>query len=182
MMPPTSKTAICLSLRDKSRIKPTEISEPIKAAITSVQEETAPNFPRMTIIVSATTIFAPEEIPNTKGPAIGLEKKVCSKNPESDSAPPKIAAIRMRGRRIFQMMATCCMLVTIFCRAELAAGKISGRNYLLFSRAAVFTSIAAISHSEEPLLYLLCALALMADGCQMEITPAAEPESPAQGE
>lgn len=82
----------------------------------------------------------------------------------------------------FQMMAVCSMLVTIFCRAELAAGKISGRNYLLFSRAAVFTSIAAISHSEEPLLYLLCAIALLLDGCRTEKKEPKEADTPANGE
>ena len=35
---------------------------------------------------------------------MGLPKKVCSKKPDSDSPPPSSAAIRIRGRRIFQMM------------------------------------------------------------------------------
>ena len=65
----------------------------------------------------------------------------------------------------FQMMAIIFFMITVFCRAELAAGKISGRNYLLFSRAAIFMSIAAVSHSSEPLLYLFFALALLPDGC-----------------
>ena len=43
-------------------------------------------------------------MPSTKGPAMGLPKKVCSKKPDSDSPPPSSAAISMRGRRIFQMM------------------------------------------------------------------------------
>ena len=59
------------------------------------------------IMVMATTIFAPEEMPSTKGPAMGLPKKFCSRKPDSDSAPPRIAAISIRGRRIFQMMAYC---------------------------------------------------------------------------
>ena len=82
----------------------------------------------------------------------------------------------------FQMMASCCMLITIFCRAELAAGKISGRNYLVFSRAAVFTSIAAISQSREPLLYLLFALTLLLDSCRLEKKETKEAETPAEGE
>ena len=41
------------------------------------------------IIARATIIFAPEEIPSTYGPAIGLEKNVCNKNPERASAPPR---------------------------------------------------------------------------------------------
>lgn len=82
----------------------------------------------------------------------------------------------------FQMMASSCMLITIFCRAELAAGKISGRNYLLFSRAAVFTSIAAISHTGEPFLYLLFALTLLLDGCSTEKKEPKDEETPGNGE
>lgn len=59
------------------------------------------------IIARATIIFAPEEIPSTYGPAIGLEKNVCNKNPERASAPPRIPAIRTRGRRIFQIIFIC---------------------------------------------------------------------------
>lgn len=55
-------------------------------------------------MTNPTVIFAPEEIPNTKGPAIGLRKKVCNRNPDTDSAPPKIAASRILGSRIFQMI------------------------------------------------------------------------------
>ena len=44
------------------------------------------------------------EIPRTKGPAIGLEKNVCSKKPERDNAPPSSAAIRILGRRIFHII------------------------------------------------------------------------------
>ena len=36
------------------------------------------------IIVSATVSLAPEEIPSTNGPAIGLAKKVCSRKPEKN--------------------------------------------------------------------------------------------------
>ena len=45
-------------------------------------------------------------MPRTNGPAIGFSKNVCSRKPASESAPPRIAAMRMRGRRIFQMMFT----------------------------------------------------------------------------
>lgn len=56
------------------------------------------------IIVSATTIFAPEEIPRTNGPAMGLAKNVCKRKPDKDKAPPSIAAIRILGRRILQII------------------------------------------------------------------------------
>ena len=51
-----------------------------------------------------TTIFAPEEIPSTKGPAMGLRKKVWSKKPDTDSAPPRMAASSIRGIRILKII------------------------------------------------------------------------------
>ena len=48
--------------------------------------------------------FAPDEIPSTKGPAIGFRKNVWIRNPERDRAPPKREARAIRGRRIFQIM------------------------------------------------------------------------------
>lgn len=80
----------------------------------------------------------------------------------------------------FQMMFGSAMLVTVFCRAELAAGNASCRNYLLFSRVTVFLALGAIPRGSDPALYLLCALALIADGCQTEIAQA--PEAPTQGD
>lgn len=65
----------------------------------------------------------------------------------------------------FQMMSCVFLVFTVFCRAELAAGKISGRNYLVFSRAAIFLCISAIAHCPESLQYLLFAMALLLDGC-----------------
>ena len=49
---------------------------------------------------NATIIFAPDEIPSTKGPAIGLWKKVCNKYPARASAPPRINAASVRGIRM----------------------------------------------------------------------------------
>lgn len=82
----------------------------------------------------------------------------------------------------YQMMTACCMLITVFCRAELAAGKVSGRNYLVFSRVALFMSIGAISHSGEVLLHLCFALWLLLDGCYTFRKEPKTPETPAQGE
>ena len=67
----------------------------------------------------ATAILAPDEIPRTKGPAMGFSKKVCSRKPESASAPPRIADIRILGNRIFQTMLISSTLperVKIICR------------------------------------------------------------------
>ena len=62
------------------------------------------DFVRKKIMTRATTIFAPDEIPSTNGPAMGFSKKVWSMNPERDNAPPRSAAIITRGSLIFQMM------------------------------------------------------------------------------
>ena len=51
-------------------------------------------------MTSATTSFAPEEIPRVNGPAIGLWKKVCKRYPDNASPPPRIAAAIALGKRI----------------------------------------------------------------------------------
>ena len=104
MIPPTKSDAICWIFRDISKINPVDNKDPINAASTSTPDEKCPICFRNIIIVNATTILAPEEIPSTNGPAIGFEKKVCNKKPDRDNAPPSIAAIRMRGSRIFQII------------------------------------------------------------------------------
>lgn len=73
------------------------IREPAKAAKTKPKEERAMPALRKKIMARATKSLAPEEMPKTKGPAIGLEKKVCNKKPETERAPPRIIAARMRG-------------------------------------------------------------------------------------
>ena len=40
MMPATSSIAMCFSRRESSSMKPTDISDPAKAAMISAQEET----------------------------------------------------------------------------------------------------------------------------------------------
>ena len=54
----------------------------------------------------ATTILAPDEIPSTKGPAMGFSKKVWSRKPDRLSAPPSMAAMRIRGSLMRQMIST----------------------------------------------------------------------------
>ena len=78
--------------------------DPRKAAKISAREPmTIPRL-RKKIMVSATVSFAPDEIPRTKGPTIGFPKNVCSRKPATAKAPPRSAAVKRRGRRIFQMM------------------------------------------------------------------------------
>ena len=48
----------------------------------------------------ATNNFAPDEIPSTYGPAIGLPKKIWSKYPDTESAPPRINAAIILGSLI----------------------------------------------------------------------------------
>ena len=77
-------------------------SEPANAATTIPRELTIIPFSRRKIMVNATTSLAPEEIPSTYGPAIGFWKKLCSRKPDTESAPPSRTAAIIRGRRIFQ--------------------------------------------------------------------------------
>ena len=90
-----------------SRTKPIESIAPTKAAAISAAEDDVT--PRLSsrIIVTATVNLAPDEMPRTKGPAIGLWKNVCSRKPETERAPPRIIAASKRGRRIFSRMRRC---------------------------------------------------------------------------
>lgn len=58
------------------RTNPMEIIDPMKAAIIIAADPIEIDLLRKKIIRSATTSLAPEEIPSTKGPAIGLLKNV----------------------------------------------------------------------------------------------------------
>ena len=90
-----------LTLTEMARTNIIETSAPTKAAITS---ETAPGFlppDKKKIRASATVNFAPDEIPSTKGPTMGLLKNVCNIYPERASAPPKITAAIILGTLIF---------------------------------------------------------------------------------
>lgn len=78
--------------------------EPTKDAITVTDTGIWLKSPVIMIVVMARNSFAPEDIPSTKGPAIGFRKKVWIRNPESDKAPPSREARTIRGRRIFHMM------------------------------------------------------------------------------
>jgi len=75
----------------------------------------------------------------------------------------------------FQMMACVFLLLSVFTRAEMAAGRIAGRNYTIFSRAAIFLCIAAIPHSDRALLYAIFAVGLLLDGCR---TVKRQPKNP----
>ena len=55
---------------------------------------------KSTIIVSATVSFAPDDIPSMYGPAIGLLKKHWSRNPDTESPPPRRNAAAVRGSLI----------------------------------------------------------------------------------
>ena len=76
MTPQTTSIDIWFTFLAASSTKPMESMEPANAAATIAQEPMAMPLPKNQIITSATKSLAPEEIPSTKGPAIGLEKKV----------------------------------------------------------------------------------------------------------
>ena len=101
--PQTIRRDMPSSLPAASRTKPIANSEPTKAAATIPAALSRMPCPRQKIIVSATVSFAPEDTPSTKGPAIGLAKKVCSRKPETESAPPSSAAASSLGIRMLQM-------------------------------------------------------------------------------
>jgi hypothetical protein len=67
---------IDLILLVKRRTKPSDINDPIKADITSVMLLLLSELDIKNTIVSATHILAPDDIPSTKGPAMGLRKNV----------------------------------------------------------------------------------------------------------
>ena len=77
-----------------------EAMAPRKAAPIMTQEFMMSPCPRNRIMKIETASFAPEEIPRTKGPAMGFEKNVCSRKPDTDNAPPRINAASILGRRI----------------------------------------------------------------------------------
>ena len=106
MIPATSSVAIWLILLETRRMNPVEIRAPMKAAAIRTYDDAYDRFDANTIIVKATTILAPDDIPSTKGPAIGLLKKVCSRKPARDRAPPRTAAIRILGILIVHIILT----------------------------------------------------------------------------
>ena len=78
--------------------------DPAHAAAINANEDTLLKYFKNIISVRATHIFAPDDIPSTKGPAIGLPKNVCNKKPESASAPPNTAEIIILGSLIFHII------------------------------------------------------------------------------
>ena len=92
MTPATMSIDIELMRRDTSSTNNMAMSEPANAEMTIMPLVMTPDPPTMTIITSATTSFAPELMPRMNGPAMGLLKNVCSRKPESASAPPNKAA------------------------------------------------------------------------------------------
>ena len=100
MMPLTTSMDICGSFFEIASTKPMEAMAPRKAARIIPQEFMISPCPRNRIMKTETTSFAPEEIPRTKGPAMGFEKKVCKRKPDTESAPPRIRAASILGRRI----------------------------------------------------------------------------------
>ena len=88
-------------------MRPIESIAPTNAApMSSADEDLTPRLSRK-IITSETASFAPDEMPSTNGPAMGLWKNVCRRYPDTDSAPPKMSADAMRGNLICIMICFC---------------------------------------------------------------------------
>lgn len=94
-----------------------DIIDPINAARIIVVDVTLIFFPIKKTITRATTILAPEEIPRTKGPAIGLLKNVCKRYPARERAPPSIKTAAALGSRISQRIFA--MVSLAFCPASI---------------------------------------------------------------
>ena len=103
-MPMTRSIDMFLTLPVNRSTKSRDKSEPMKADHTVTGRGIEVKYRLMPIVTIARNILAPDETPSTKGPAIGLRKKVWSRKPDSDNAPPNTAASSIRGRRILIMM------------------------------------------------------------------------------
>ena len=71
-----------------------EIMAPKKAATIIPQDPTPIPRLRKRSITRDTASLAPEDIPSTKGLAIGFPKKVWRRKPDTDRAPPSMAAAK----------------------------------------------------------------------------------------
>ena len=65
--------------RETASTKAMEAMAPAKAAVIRVRELVSRPWFRKVTMTSATASLAPLEMPMTKGPAMGLAKKVCSR-------------------------------------------------------------------------------------------------------
>ena len=102
MIPATRSDAMLCTRLDTASMNRVAIIEPTKAAAMSVNDEMCSIVCIMKMSTNATTIFAPDEIPSTKGPAIGFLKNVWSRKPDSARAPPSTADVMIRGSLIDQ--------------------------------------------------------------------------------
>ena len=92
-----------LTLPVKSRTRSRDRRDPTNEAITVMESGICLNTPAMAMVTMARVILAPEEIPRTNGPAIGLRKKVWIRKPDSESAPPRRTPSRILGSLIFHI-------------------------------------------------------------------------------
>ena len=72
MTPLTTSIDMLLTFLEMISTKPIESIAPKNAAAIMASELTRMAFPSKNTITSATTILAPDDMPSTKGPAIGL--------------------------------------------------------------------------------------------------------------
>ena len=93
-----------LTLLEISIINPVAAMAPTKAVITSMRFDVYPVPAVINIRLIATAILAPEEIPSMYGPAIGLAKYVCKRNPDTARAPPRTNVITVLGSLILAIM------------------------------------------------------------------------------
>ena len=134
-----------------------ERSEPINAAPTIAAELRSIPFCIANIMESATVSFAPDDMPRTYGPAIGLLKKLCNRKPDTESAPPRSAAAIARGSRI-SVTIVCAELLLLFVSARNTSPAVSLVLPLTSSRMKKTTVSAVITAKQivqRTILFLL---------------------------
>lgn len=67
---------------------------------------------------------------------------------------------------VFQLAAAVLSMISLYQRSALAVGIGSGKMYVLWSRSAVLTCLAAIPGSQLPLLWMAMAVFFALDGCE----------------
>ena len=101
---------MCRTLCESRTIAPVVTSAPPKAAnIISNPDDCLPP-PATNRSTAQTDSLAPEDMPSTYGPAMGLPKKVCSRYPDTASAPPKSTVMHILGSRICVKIFLSCSL------------------------------------------------------------------------
>lgn len=149
IIPAMRRTGILFALKENKRTISIEIKDPIKDENTLKPTGIIPITPEKTTVQKARNILAPDEIPSTKGPAIGFLKNVWIKKPESDNAPPKTKERIILGILIFiiilQLTASLCVPKTT--PQILSKGRLTLPIQRLSTNAAPVKSVSKVKET-----------------------------------